>query len=225
MISRGPTTRPDAGAIMRDLLVIDDFADLHTCRQLIAVHRRFGSLTPSGDNAFFLPKTRSRDARAFQIARALVVRIQALIADHFRVEVGCDLAILCAIIAGFRHTLHADNARVVCPTHGGDAEELRRVGCQCDDIRLEPNHTSWRDYSAILYLSSEHEGGSIVFGEGPNVYGRLYRKEIAPKAGLLVLCPSNELYFHHTTLVTRGARYSMNTWFTADRAHLGPDWV
>jgi hypothetical protein len=137
--------------------------------------------------------------------------------------VGCDLALLCGIVPGFRHALHADNARVICPRHGGDAEELRRADCRCDDIQVAPNHTPWRRYSALLYLSGEHQGGELVFGEGPNVYGGVYRKEIAPRPGLLVVSPSNELYFHHTTPVTVGTRYSMSCWFAADGAHVSGD--
>jgi hypothetical protein len=42
---------------------------------------------------------------------------------------------------------------------------------------------------------------------------------------LLVLSPSNELYFHYTTPVTSGVRYSMNSWFTDDDAHADAGWM
>ncbi len=69
-----------------------------------------------------------------------------------------------------------------------------------------------------MYLDDDHAGGNITFGEGPNVFGTLYHQEIIVRKGLLVLCPSNELYHHKTTPVLRGTRYSLNTWFTADHS-------
>ena len=93
-----------------------------------------------------------------------------------------------------------------------------------DDIAVHPNHTPWRTYTALLYLESDHEGGNIVFGEGPNVYGKLYRKEIAVTQGLLVLSPSNELYYHRTTPLLSRVRYSMNMWFATDPTHIVEDW-
>src|SRR5262249_33761340 len=139
---------------------------------------------------------------------------------HFHEVVGCDLALLCAVAGEFRHTLHADNAMVVCPKHGSNAEDLVRLGCQCDDVQVASNHTPWRKYTGLLYLSEDHEGGKILFGGGPSIFGRLYRKEIAPKRKLLVLTPSNESYFHCTTRVEAGIRYSMNCWFTTDAEHI-----
>jgi hypothetical protein len=89
---------------------------------------------------------------------------------------------------------------------------------------VRPNHTGWRTYSASIYLGGEHSGGQVVFGEGPNVWGGVYRKEIQPRAGLLVLRPSNELYFRRTTPVTSGIRYSMNVWLTDDPGRICRDW-
>ena len=99
-----------------------------------------------------------------------------------------------------------------------------QANCQCEDIEVRPNHTAWRRYSALIYLSDQHRGGDIVFGDGPNVYGGAYRKRIQVRRGMLVLSPSNELYHHQTTPVEAGVRYSMNIWFTADQAHIAPEW-
>lgn len=214
----------DAEAIVRELHVVDGFADAETCRTLVALHRRFGKLETGRDNGFCVTDALRRNPEAFDVARGLVNRMRALIESCYRKQVGCDLALVCGVTPAFCHVLHADNARVVCARHGEDAVQLRRAGCHCEDVRVLPNHTPWREYTGLLYLSSEHEGGAIVFGEGPNVYGRTYRKEITPRAGLLVLSPSNELYFHHTTPVTKGVRYSMNSWFTSDRAHIDARW-
>jgi len=161
------------------------------------------------------------------MARSLVARLAALLADRYgdaAAGLGCDLALLCALVPGFHHALHADNAVIACPRHGADAAELRRLGCTCTDIEVRPNHTPWRAFTALLYLDDDHRGGEIVFGEGPGPYGRLYRQQIEARPGVLVMSPSNELYFHRTTPIEAGVRYSLNCWFTRDPARMAPEW-
>jgi hypothetical protein len=46
-----------------------------------------------------------------------------------------------------------------------------------------------------------------------------------PRPGLLLLHPSNELYFQHTKPVVSGVRYSMNCWFAADPEHISKEWM
>jgi hypothetical protein len=189
------------------------------------VHQRFGKLGPQSDNGYPLARIGIDDRGQLEATRAIIKRIAAVIEQRFGEQVACDLSLVCALTArGFRHALHADNARVVCPRHGEDPQGLRAAGCRCPDAEVRPNHTPWRRYSALLYLSGSHRGGDIVFGDGPNAYGGLYRREIRVRAGLLVLSPSSELYFHETTPVTSGTRYSMNSWFTDDLAHAAPEW-
>jgi hypothetical protein len=221
-----PPREPRREEILAGLVVHEGFLDHATCDRLVGIHRHFGRLTTTSDNGVPLVGLRGSDPEAFGIVKTVLARIQALIRDHFRRDVACDHTLVCALTAGgHRHTLHADNARVDCPQHGSNAEELVRVQCSCMNIRVVPNHTPWRTHSALLYISDEHTGGHIVFGEGPNKYGGVYRKEINPTRGLLVLTPSNEHYFHHTTPVTSGVRYSMNSWFTDDPAHTTADWL
>lgn len=217
--------RLDGKSILRGLVVVNDFLDAATCRKLVDVHKRFGAVGMESDNGYALARARTDAPDAFELARSLVGRLASLIEDRFGDSVACDLALLCALArGGFRHTLHADNALIFCPRHGSDAEHLRRLGCRCEDAERRPNHTPWRKYSALLYLSGDHRGGDIVFGDGPNAWGGVYRREIRVRPGLLVLSPSNELYFHHTTPVRAGVRYSMNTWFTDDATRVAAEW-
>ena len=223
-----PATRrplPPADEILRGLVVIEGFLEPAACQALVGLHQRLGTLGPHSDNGYALGRARTEAPAQFEAARSITGRIGTLIEERFGERVACDLALLCALTArGFRHTLHADNARVVCPRHGDDQQRLRAIGCRCTDAEVRPNHTAWRRYSALLYLSGNHRGGDIVFGEGPNAFGGLYRREIRVRPGLLVLSPSSELYFHETTPVTSGTRYSMNSWYTNDPAHTAPEW-
>ncbi|HLK88354.1 MAG TPA: DUF6065 family protein [Polyangia bacterium] len=215
-----------ADEILRGFVIIEDFVDAATCASMVALHKRRGSVTQSSDNAFVLSGTRDSDPHEFELTRTVLERLVGLIDERFGAQVKCDLSVVCALPRrGFRHTLHADNALVACPRHGTDQEELRRQRCRCPDAGLRPNHTPWRTHTALLYLSGDHRGGDIVFGDGPNAWGGIYRKQIRPRPGLLVLTPSNEHYFHHTTPVTAGVRYSMNNWFTTDASHVAADWL
>jgi hypothetical protein len=222
-VGRVPASR-SADELLEDLIVEESFLGPQVCQALVETHKKFGRLGPTSDNGYPLARTRHDNPAQFEIVRSLIRRLSGLIAERYHDKVGCDLALLCAIIPGFCHTLHADNARVTCPRHGDDAEALVRANCQCEDIEVRPNHTAWRRYSALVYLSEQHRGGDIVFGEGPNIYGGKFRKQIQVRRGMLVLSPSNELYHHLTTPVESGIRYSMNVWFSSDPAHVAAEW-
>ena len=209
---------PPVEKVLSDLVIVEDFVSAADARELVDVHRRRAAVR-HGDNGLPVQNLVAREPEAFDLAKSIIARIIALIEAHFHQTVWWDWSIIAAIAGGFEHSLHADNASVSCPRHGANAEELVKLNCQCEDIQVIPNHTPWRVFTGLLYLDSEHDGGNIVFGEGPNIFGSLYRKEIKAKSGLLVLSPSNELYYHRTTPVTSKIRYSMNNWFTADKTH------
>lgn len=63
----------------------------------------------------------------------------------------------------------------------------------------------FRTLSAILYLNDDYAGGELVFPELDLV--------IKPKAGNLLLFPSNFSYIHKSTPITSGTKYSVVTWF------------
>jgi hypothetical protein len=204
---------------------VEHFLEDALCERLVAIHRRHGSAHAHTDNGLYVPSVRNEDPEGHVLVQRVVERIREVIEGRFQQRIHCDLSLLCAITpGGFRHRLHADNATVVCPRHGADAEQLVRIGCSCADANVVPNHTPWRRYSALLYLSGDQAGGHIIFGAGPNAHGRRYRTEIKPRRGLLVLSPSDEHHFHETTAVSAGVRYSMSTWYTDDPAHIGRDW-
>jgi hypothetical protein len=221
-----PLRARDGESSVREVIEIDEFVDAETCARLVAMHKRFGSLTTTSDNGLYLPLAKDGDPEGFTLAADVVRRVRDVIGEHFDIGVGCDLALLCAWTeGGFRHTLHAGSVKVVCPRHGEDAEHLVHVGCSCDDAQLLPNHTPWRKFSAQLWLSSEHSGGRVVLGAGPHVFGMAYRKEIEPSRGRLVITPSNEHHFKYANLVESGVCYSLDVWFTDDPAHVSAEFA
>lgn len=61
-----------------------------------------------------------------------------------------------------------------------------------------------RDYSVLLYLNDEFEGGELHF---PRLGFQL-----RPRAGMLVAFPSNYRYEHAAEQTTRGRRYALVSW-------------
>lgn len=63
-----------------------------------------------------------------------------------------------------------------------------------------------RDYSLLLYLNSDYEGGAIHFEHFNYTY--------QPQKGDLLIFPSDNLYLHEARLVTSGRRYVIVSWAT-----------
>ena len=76
------------------------------------------------------------------------------------------------------------------------------------DQEGNPNYCSWRNYSGVLYLNDDYQGGNTFFpNHGP--------KFIIPSKGKFVFYPSGLDYSHGVTTVV-GNRYTMPIWFTTD---------
>lgn len=61
-----------------------------------------------------------------------------------------------------------------------------------------------RDYSILLYLADDFEGGELLF----NRFGFRYK----PRRGDLVVFPSDQRYIHTAEPVTNGNRYAIVSW-------------
>ena len=72
--------------------------------------------------------------------------------------------------------------------------------------------TPHRDYSSIIYLNDDYEGGYTIFPD--------QNYDSIPKAGKLIVFPSGRSHPHGVTEVTSGVRYTMAMWFTKQRQHL-----
>lgn len=76
-----------------------------------------------------------------------------------------------------------------------------------DHIDNIAGHPTWgqRQLSAVLYLNADYEGGCLHFPR--------QKKKIKPRAGSVVLFPSNFAYPHESQDVTSGTKYAVVTWF------------
>lgn len=104
------------------------------------------------------------------------------------------------------HVVYSDTAQLVCWPPG---RELRP---HADNIHPDgsPNNTSHRNWSSIIYLNEDYEGGHTYFpGHGIR---------LQPRAGTLVMFGAGSDFVHGVTNVVRGQRYTYAGWFTRDPA-------
>lgn len=72
------------------------------------------------------------------------------------------------------------------------------------DAHYDGGPSTGRWISAILYLNDDYEGGELEFV----TFGATYK----PKAGTLVIFPSNYAYTHIAHPVRSGTKYALVTW-------------
>ena len=73
----------------------------------------------------------------------------------------------------------------------------------CHEAR-QPYRFIDRDFSMLIYLNDEYEGGELFF-KGLN-----YRYQ--PKQGDLVIFPSNHVFSHESLPIERGNKYALVSW-------------
>lgn len=103
-----------------------------------------------------------------------------------------DYVALTASDPGQSHVLHADS----------------------ETLDGEPNHTSWRVVTAMIYLNTKGKdfgGGSIVF---PRIGA-----EIQPRAGRMVGFRCDGIHAHEVPGITFGIRRAVAMWFTSDERY------
>ena len=170
-----------------------DALDRAMCGGLCEVYDRHAPRATSFDYSGF-PVLHWEDFRelpeASAMLRALLHDAQGKIAAALPDLAGVhpETVFLACLAPGGRHPRHADNCR----------EE--------PDGSWVPNHTPQRDVSALYYLNDDFEGGEIVFEQ----HGLI----VKPRAGLLVIFPSDRHHVHEVFPVVGGKRYSVQTWFT-----------
>ncbi|KAK7907418.1 hypothetical protein WMY93_016030 [Mugilogobius chulae] len=99
------------------------------------------------------------------------------------------------------HPVHVDNCVLVS---------------ELNECIKEPPAYTHRDYSAILYLNEDFEGGDFIFTE---LDAKTVTAEVRPKCGRVVGFGSGKENPHGVRAVTKGQRCAVALWFTLDPAH------
>uniref|UniRef100_A0A7N6BP03 procollagen-proline 3-dioxygenase n=1 Tax=Anabas testudineus TaxID=64144 RepID=A0A7N6BP03_ANATE len=99
------------------------------------------------------------------------------------------------------HPVHADNCLLVS---------------EHNECIKEPPAYTHRDYSAILYLNDDFEGGDFIFTE---LDAKTVTAEVHPQCGRVVGFGAGKENPHGVRAVTKGQRCAVALWFTLDPAH------
>ncbi|XP_019483260.1 PREDICTED: prolyl 3-hydroxylase 3 [Hipposideros armiger] len=105
------------------------------------------------------------------------------------------------------HPVHADNC-VLDPDTG--------------ECWREPPAYTYRDYSGLLYLNDDFQGGDLFFTE-PNAL--TVRAQVRPRCGRLVAFSSGGENPHGVWAVTRGRRCALALWHTWAPEHREQEWT
>lgn len=90
---------------------------------------------------------------------------------------------------------------------------IKDEGC----LREDPAYT-WRDYSAILYLNDDFDGGEFFFAE--DWKSRRVQGIIRPRCGRMVAFSAGGENLHGVRGVRNNRRCAVALWFTQDEKYL-----
>ncbi|XP_030640483.1 prolyl 3-hydroxylase 2 [Chanos chanos] len=122
-------------------------------------------------------------------------------------------------------TLHFSYTHLVCRTaitgqqdHRNDlSHPIHADNCLLDpeanECWKEPPAYTYRDYSALLYLNGDFEGGEFIFTE---MDAKTVTASVKPRCGRMVGFSSGGENPHGVRAVTRGQRCAVALWFTLD---------
>ncbi|KAM4588310.1 prolyl 3-hydroxylase 1 [Odontesthes bonariensis] len=99
------------------------------------------------------------------------------------------------------HPVHVDNCVLVS---------------EVNECIKEPPAYTHRDYSAILYLNEDFEGGEFIFTE---LDAKTVTAEVLPRCGRVVGFGAGKENPHGVRAVTKGQRCAVALWFTLDPSH------
>ena len=77
-----------------------------------------------------------------------------------------------------------------------------------------PHSTPWRDFSSIVYLNDDYEGGELYFTAQDRV--------LKPRRGMLVAFSAGYHHEHGVLKVTKGRRITMPAFYTFDKRKADP---
>ncbi|KAA0712283.1 Prolyl 3-hydroxylase 2 [Triplophysa tibetana] len=122
-------------------------------------------------------------------------------------------------------TLHFSYTHLVCRTAISGQQEYRNdlshpihadnclLDPEANECWKEPPAYTYRDYSALLYLNGDFDGGEFIFTE---MDAKTVTASVKPRCGRLVGFSSGGENPHGVRAVTRGQRCAVALWFTLD---------
>ncbi len=200
----------------KQIIIIENFLTPEMSQALISFYERAKkNLKIETDNELSISSISNRNIRRLilkisdRILRVMQERYPLMKSYHL------DHAGLYARIEGNSCSYHADNIYFECPIHGKNQGKLRTT-CDgnCPGAKFVSNHTSWREYTALVYLNDDFTGGEIQFEDGP--FNRIYKQKIPIQANMMILAPNGANFYHEVFPIKSGKRHSLHLWFTSN---------
>ena len=120
---------------------------------------------------------------------------------------------ICFIISDFVLDMPMDRDDLSHQVHADNCLLKNKDTC----IRESPAYV-WRDYSAILYLNDDFQGGEFFFAEDRFI--RAMDNVVSPRCGRMVAFSAGKENLHGVRGVLRGRRCALALWFTQNEKYL-----
>ncbi len=200
-----PITPDEYGA--QDFIIVPDFLSAKECERLTAMfdrlhglvkHRRIGIDFWEG-RIVYMADVAEHNASAAAIMGGFQKRATAMLGDFYALTrpLWTDTVQLNVWEQGSCLPPHTDNS----------------------NPDGSPHSTPWRDFSSIVYLNDDYEGGELYFTAQDRV--------LKPRRGMLVAFSAGYHHEHGVLKVTRGRRITMPAFYTFDQGradhHIYPE--
>ena len=183
---------------MKPIFEQENFLDPYICKKLIEYQENNSLNSKNYMNDMSLGFWESRvvgegryDDTIKNITNIIHNHIINLINNFYNDKVYLELTNLVYWGEGMELELHGDNFWI-------------------DDPKAQ-HPVSHRDYSSVLYLNDNFDGGETYFENS--------RYQIKPKTGKLVFFTSGPEHVHGVKKITRGKRYTLATWYTKNKIY------
>lgn len=120
---------------------------------------------------------------------------------------------ICFIISYFILDMPMDRDDLSHQVHADNCLLKNKDTC----IRESPAYV-WRDYSAILYLNDDFQGGEFFFAKDRFI--RTMDNIVSPRCGRMVAFSAGKENLHGVRGVLRGRRCALALWFTQNEKYL-----
>ncbi len=202
------TRGPDTATIKRaqyadqDFIIVPDFLTPADCDRLVTLfnrlhglvkHRKIGIDFWEG-RIVYMNDVAANDASAAAIMGGFQKRATAMLGEFYDLTapLWTDTVQLNIWEQGSFLPCHTDNSN----PDGSD------------------HSTPWRDFSSIVYLNDDYEGGELYFTAKDKV--------LKPRKGMLVAFSAGYHHEHGVLQVTRGRRITMPAFYTFDKTRAEP---
>lgn len=137
-------------------------------------------------------------------------KVKEVLAEQFNLEKELYFSFTHLVCRTAKEGMQDERKDLSHPVHSDNCYLNETLG-EC--IKQPPAFT-WRDYSAILYLNDEFEGGQFFFAHSPKDLSPQHY--VIPKCGRMVGFSAGGENMHGVKAITKGKRCVVALWFTHD---------